>query len=64
MKTATEISTRVLVPVHDTTGCVGHLLRSARGFRAFDAMDKQIGIYATAGDGVVALLERSTGVAQ
>jgi hypothetical protein len=51
------------MPVHDTTGCVGHLLRSARGFRAFDANDKQIGIYATAGDGVVALLGRATDAA-
>jgi hypothetical protein len=60
MKIATEISTRALMLVHDTTGCVGHLLRSARGFRAFDSNDKQISIYATAGDGVVALLERAT----
>jgi hypothetical protein len=60
MKTVTEISTRALIPIHTVSGCCGHLLRSARGFRAFDANDKQIGIYATAGDGVVALLERAT----
>jgi hypothetical protein len=60
MKTVTEVSTRPLMPVHDTTGCIGHLLRSARGFRAFDRDDRQIGIYNTAGDGLVALLERAT----
>ena len=42
------------------TGCVGHLLRSARGFRAFDANDKEIGVFETARLGLVALLERAT----
>jgi hypothetical protein len=60
MQSATYISTARLVPVHDTTGCVGHLLRSAKGFRAFDANDKEIGTYPTAGLGIVALLERCT----
>ena len=51
----TYISTARLVSVHGTTGCVGHLLRSARGFRAFDASDKEIGVFETAGLGLVAL---------
>jgi hypothetical protein len=63
MKTVTEVSTRPLIPIHDTRGCCGHLLRSAKGFRAFDHNDRQIGIYATAGDGLVALLERATATA-
>lgn len=58
MQSTTEISTKTLMPVFDTTGCCGHLLRSARGFRAFDANDKEIGIYETAGLGLVALLNR------
>jgi hypothetical protein len=60
MKTVTEISTRPLIPIHDTTGCVGHVLRSAKGFRAFDRDDREIGTYATAGEGLVALLEQPT----
>ena len=60
---AAEVSTKTLAPVFDTTGCCGHLLRSAKGFRAFDHNDRQIGIYATAGDGLVALLERATATA-
>jgi hypothetical protein len=31
------------------------LLRSAKGFRAFDRDDKEIGVYETAGKGVIAL---------
>jgi hypothetical protein len=50
--------TAPLIPIQGERGCVGHLLRSARGFRAFDADDKEIGIYPTVGDGLVALLER------
>jgi hypothetical protein len=39
---------RTLVPVHGTRGCVGFLLRTAKGFRAFDIADKEIGCFATA----------------
>ena len=42
-----DISTKTLMPVFHTTGCVGHLLRTAKGFRACDANDKQICIYQT-----------------
>ncbi len=48
------------LPVHGVTGCVGHLLYSARGFRAFDAHDKEIGLYPTPDAGVAALLELAT----
>ncbi len=40
-------------------GCAGHF-RSARGFRAFDADDKEIGLYPTPDAGVAALLELAT----
>jgi hypothetical protein len=36
------------MPVFNTTGCVGHLLRTAGGFRACDANDKEIGVFETA----------------
>jgi hypothetical protein len=49
-----------LIPVHGERGCCGHLLKTARGFRAFDADDKQIGIYETAELGLVALLNRTS----
>jgi hypothetical protein len=50
--------TTPLIPVHGERGCVGHILRTAKGFRAFDRDDKEIGVFETAGDGLVALLER------
>jgi hypothetical protein len=45
------------MPVHDTTGCIGHLLRSARGFRACDRNDRQIGVFETPALAIAALLE-------
>jgi hypothetical protein len=54
---ASEVST--LMPIHNTTGCVGHVLRTAKGFRACDANDKQVGIFATPALAVAALLERA-----
>jgi len=42
---ATEISTRTLMPVFGVSGCVGHILRTAKGFRACDANDKEIGVF-------------------
>ncbi len=44
-------------PVIGSTGCVGHLIRTARGVRAFDATDKEVGTYATMGEAAAALLE-------
>jgi hypothetical protein len=55
---ATDISTKTLVPVFGVSGCAGFLLRSARGVKAYDSNDKLVGIYPTAGEGIVALLER------
>jgi hypothetical protein len=63
MKNANEIS-KTLMPVFNATGCVGHLLRTARGFRACDANDKHIGTFETPALGVAALLERATDAAQ
>ena len=37
---------------------MGHVLRAAKGFRAFDANDHEIGVFETAGLGIVALLNR------
>jgi len=60
MQNATDISTNTLTPVFDASGCVGHILRTARGFRACDANDREIGVFETAGLGVVALLNQSS----
>ncbi len=46
-----------LVPVFGEHGCAGFLLCTAKGFRAFDAYDKEIGLYPTPDAGVAALLE-------
>jgi hypothetical protein len=59
MRLATDISTKTLTPVFNTSGCVGHILRTARGFRACDTNDREIGIFETAGLGIVALLNRT-----
>ena len=44
-------------PVIGSTGCVGHVIWTARGVRAFDADDKEIGGFATMDAGAAALLE-------
>lgn len=49
-------TTKTLIPVHGTHGCAGFLLRSARGFRTFDAGEKEIGVFPSAEAGVAALL--------
>ena len=49
-----------LIPVHGAQGCAGHPIRSARGFRAFDPDDREIGVYPTPDLGAVALLELAT----
>jgi hypothetical protein len=43
-------------PVIGSTGCVGHLIWTARGVRAFDAGDREVGTFATM-DEAAALLE-------
>jgi len=45
MEKATDISTKTLMPVFDVSGCVGQILRAAKGFRACDANDKEIGVF-------------------
>jgi hypothetical protein len=59
MEKAIKEILKPLIPVHNASGCCGHLLRSAKGFRAFDRDDKEIGVYETADLGFVALLERA-----
>jgi hypothetical protein len=51
------------MPVFNTTGCVGHILRTAKGFRACDANDKESGVFETPALGFVALLEAATDAA-
>jgi hypothetical protein len=46
-----------LVPVFGASGCAGHILRTAYGFRAFDASDKQIGYFEDSNSAISALLE-------
>jgi hypothetical protein len=55
-----EISTKTLMPVFDMSGCVGHILRTAKGFRACDSNDKEIGVFETPDLGIAALLEAAT----
>jgi hypothetical protein len=45
-----------LVPIMGEDGCRGHLLRSARGWRAYDAQDDLIGYFANQSEAVTALL--------
>jgi hypothetical protein len=63
MNEANEIPTKTLMPVFGVSGCCGHLLRTARGFRACDANDKLVGIYPTAGLGIIALLTAASDAA-
>jgi hypothetical protein len=47
-----------LMPVFWQHGCAGHLMRSPKGFRAFDCNDKLIGIFATSDAAAQALLNQ------
>jgi hypothetical protein len=49
-----------LIPVHATSGCAGHLRRTARGFLAYDCDDKPIGIFTNTDDGARALLDQQS----
>ena len=40
--------------------CVGHLLRTVKGFKAYDWEDRPIGTYPTPDLAVAALMERAT----
>jgi hypothetical protein len=63
MQNPNDISPKTLMPVFHVSGCVGHILRTARGFRACDANDKEIGVFETAGLSIVALLGAATDAA-
>jgi hypothetical protein len=43
-----------------TASCAGHLLRGAKGFRAFDADGKEIGTFENINLGAAALLDLAT----
>jgi hypothetical protein len=45
-----------LVPIMGEGGCRGHLLRSARGWRAYDAGDDLVGYFANQSEAVAVLL--------
>jgi hypothetical protein len=62
MKEANEIS-KTLTLVFNETGCCGHILRTAKGFKACDANDRLIGVFETAGLGIVVLLEAASDAA-
>ena len=50
-----------LIPVHSSVaGCVGHLRRTSRGFVAYDAGDKIVGIFADADHAAQALLDQQS----
>ncbi len=51
-----DTTTKTLMPVFNRTGCVGHVLRTAKGFRTCDVNDKEIGIYQSPDLGIAALL--------
>ena len=50
-----------LVPVMAEGRCADHLLRTAKGFRAFDQEDKPIGVFTDVGAATKALLELANG---
>jgi hypothetical protein len=49
-----------LIPVNSEHGCVGHLFRTARGFKAYDWHDCLVGTYPNADLAAAALLELAT----
>ena len=48
---------RHFAPVIINGDCRGHVLRTAKGFRAFDRDDRELGTYPTPDAAVAALLE-------
>ena len=49
-----------LVPVMGQGGCAGHLLRTHKGFRAFNAEGKEIGMFENLNLAASALLDEQT----
>jgi hypothetical protein len=45
-----------LRPVVTSVGCLGHVLRSCKGYRAFDRMDRELGVFTSAGEAACAIL--------
>jgi hypothetical protein len=53
------VSESRLRPIISGGRCIGHLYASARGIRAFDAQDQEIGTYSTAEQAIGAISERA-----
>jgi hypothetical protein len=51
--------TYTIIPINGAQGCVGHLRGCARGFRAYDQHDKEIGTYPVPELAVAAVLDRA-----
>jgi hypothetical protein len=51
-----EQTLKTLIPVIGTHGCVGCVLRTAKGWRGFDAADKCLATFPTQADAVSAVL--------
>jgi hypothetical protein len=49
-----------LIPIHSAHGFAGHILRTAKGFRAFDSDDREIGSFPNADIAAAALMELAT----
>jgi hypothetical protein len=47
---------RTLIPVFSEHACCGHILRTAKGFKAYDVSDRLVGVFETADLGVAAIL--------
>jgi hypothetical protein len=45
-----------IAPVIADTGCLGHVLFSCRGYRAFDRHDHELGVFADPAAAVTAIL--------
>jgi hypothetical protein len=45
-----------LMPVIATTGCMGHVRPTAKGFVAYDQHDKPIGLFSDSAAAIVAVL--------
>jgi hypothetical protein len=51
-----ESTLKTLMPVIGTHGCLGHLLNTAKGWKAYDANDKALGTFPDQSAAVSAVL--------
>ena len=52
----TETKARLTPVLGATSGCLGHILFSARGYRAFDRHDRELGTFSEPGAAAAAIL--------